>query len=74
MPAGSLFEDAPRFTRREREVLRLLAGGATDREIAGRLRISKHTVQSHLDRIGEKTGSRRRSDLTRIAIEQGLVE
>ncbi|MFI7500164.1 LuxR C-terminal-related transcriptional regulator [Streptomyces sp. NPDC049687] len=73
-PASQLVERSPRFTDREREILRLLAHGATDHEIAAELGISKHTVQSHLDRIGEKTGSRRRPDLTRIAVEQGLTE
>jgi DNA-binding CsgD family transcriptional regulator len=72
-PAGRLLPRAPHLTDREREVLRLLSHGATDHEIASRLHISKHTVQSHLDRIGEKTGSRRRSDLTRLAIEHGFT-
>ncbi|MFF4394132.1 LuxR C-terminal-related transcriptional regulator [Streptomyces sp. NPDC001480] len=74
VPAGHLLRTSPHFTDREREVLGLLAGGATDQEIARRLSISTHTVHSHLDRIGEKTGSRRRSDLTRLAIEHGLTD
>jgi DNA-binding NarL/FixJ family response regulator len=73
-PASHLLGRSPRFTDREQEVLRLLANGATDLEIASRLSISKHTVQSHLDRIGEKTGTRRRSDLTRLAVEHGLTD
>ncbi|MFI5683245.1 response regulator transcription factor [Streptomyces sp. NPDC051636] len=73
-PAGYLLRRSPHFTDREREVLGLLANGATDQEIARQLRISTHTVHSHLDRIGEKTGSRRRSDLTRLAIEHGLTD
>ncbi|MET8166446.1 response regulator transcription factor [Streptomyces sp. NPDC005329] len=72
-PAGHLMGPSPRFTDREQEILRLLANGSTDHEIAAALGISKHTVHSHLDRIGEKTGSRRRPDLTRIAVEQGLT-
>ncbi|WP_286256026.1 LuxR C-terminal-related transcriptional regulator [Streptomyces graminofaciens] len=72
--AGCLLEESPRFTDREQDVLRLLANGATDHEIAHRLRISKHTVHSHLDRIGEKAGTRRRFDLTRLAIEHGLTD
>jgi DNA-binding NarL/FixJ family response regulator len=72
-PVGNLIRRSPRFTDREQEILQLLAAGATDHEIAKKLRISKHTVQSHLDRIGEKTGSRRRSNLTRLAVELGLT-
>lgn len=56
---------------REQEVLQHLAGGCTDREIGDRLGISMRTVQSHLDRIREKTGHRRRAELTRLAIELG---
>jgi DNA-binding NarL/FixJ family response regulator len=73
-PASHLLVRSPRFTEREQEILRLLANGARDHEIASQLSISKHTVQSHLDRIGEKTGSRRRSDLTRLAVEHGLTD
>ncbi|WP_230885468.1 response regulator transcription factor [Streptomyces spinoverrucosus] len=73
-PIDALLKRTPHFTGREQEILRLLANGATDQEIAAELRISKHTVHSHLDRIGEKTGTRRRPDLTRLAVEQGLTE
>ena len=72
-PAGQLMRQPPSFTEREQEILRLLAHGSTDHEIAVTLGISKHTVHSHLDRIGEKAGSRRRPDLTRIAVEHGLT-
>jgi DNA-binding CsgD family transcriptional regulator len=39
----------------------------------GRLYISVRTVGSHLDRIRDKTGCRRRADLTRLALTEGLV-
>ena len=58
---------------RERQVLALLAEGERDQDIADRLSISVRTVRSHLDRIREKTGRRRRPDLTRFAIEEGIV-
>jgi DNA-binding NarL/FixJ family response regulator len=61
------------LSRREREVLALLAEGARDREIADRLFISLSTVHSHLDRIRDKTGLRRRPELTRLAVEEGIV-
>ena len=61
---------APRvdLTRRERDVLRCVSNGLSNKEIATSLQISVNTVRSHLDRIGEKTGLRRRSELTRLAI------
>jgi DNA-binding NarL/FixJ family response regulator len=61
------------LTEREREILRLLASGETDHDIADQLYISVRTVRSHLERIRDKTGRRRRPDLTRLAIEQGLM-
>ena len=57
------------LTAREREVLSLVAQGETDAEIAEQLHISARTVHSHLDRIRDKTGKRRRADLTRLALE-----
>jgi DNA-binding NarL/FixJ family response regulator len=61
------------LTPREREVLALLAEGERDVDIARALTISVRTVRSHLDRIREKTGQRRRSELTRLAIGEGLL-
>jgi DNA-binding NarL/FixJ family response regulator len=50
-----------------------VADGRTDRDIADELVISVSTVRSHLDRVREKTGLRRRSELTRMAIEEGIT-
>jgi predicted ATPase/DNA-binding CsgD family transcriptional regulator len=58
---------------RERELVTLVAQGHTNAQIAGLLYISVHTVSSHLDRIRDKTGCRRRADLTRLALSAGLV-
>ena len=63
----------PLIGQREHEVLRLVAGGSTDREIAAMLYISPRTVQNHLTRIREKTGKRRRSELARWAVEHALT-
>ena len=61
------------LTAREREVLGLLAAGERDQDIADTLFISVRTVRSHLDRIRDKTGRRRRSELTRLAVERGIA-
>jgi DNA-binding CsgD family transcriptional regulator len=58
---------------RERELLTLVARGNTDAQIAGELFISISTVRSHLDRIRDKISCRRRADLTRLALQSGLV-
>jgi DNA-binding NarL/FixJ family response regulator len=63
----------PELSQREQEVLAHLARGETDHEIAGELCISVSTVRSHLDRIRDKTGKRRRADLTRFALEHSIV-
>ena len=72
--AGSQ-EPAPgrMLSPRERELVTLVAQGRTNAEIAAGLHISVRTVASHLDRIRDKTGHRRRADLTRLAIEENLV-
>jgi len=64
---------AARLSRRERELVTLVAQGCTNAQIAARLYISARTVSSHLDRIRDKTGCRRRADLTRLALQAGLV-
>jgi predicted ATPase/DNA-binding CsgD family transcriptional regulator len=62
-----------RLSPRERELVTLVARGNTNTQIAGKLFISVRTVGSHLDRIRDKTGCRRRADLTRLALQTGLV-
>ncbi len=62
-----------RLSARERELVTLVARGHTNTQIAGKLFISVRTVGSHLDRIRDKTGCRRRADLTRLALQAGLV-
>jgi len=61
------------LSARERELVTLVARGRSDAQIAAELYISIRTVRSHLDRIGDKTGCRRRVDLTRLALTAGLV-
>jgi DNA-binding CsgD family transcriptional regulator len=58
---------------RELELVTLVAQGRTDAQIAAQLYITVRTVSSHLDRIRDKTGCRRRADLTRLALGAGLV-
>jgi DNA-binding NarL/FixJ family response regulator len=58
-----------RLSPRELEILALVAAGETDRDIARLLFISVATVHSHLDRIRDKTGARRRAQLTRVFME-----
>jgi DNA-binding NarL/FixJ family response regulator len=62
-----------RLTERELEVLALVAAGERDRDVAETLCLSIGTVRSHLDHIRTKTGQHRRVELTRYAIDQGLV-
>jgi predicted ATPase/DNA-binding CsgD family transcriptional regulator/DNA-binding XRE family transcriptional regulator len=61
------------LSARERELVTLVAQGCTNAQIAARLHTSVRTVGSQLDRIRDKTGYRRRADLTRLALTAGLV-
>ena len=66
--------EADPLTDREREVLRLLALGHTNQEIAGRLYISLRTAETHRAHIMRKLGLRTRADLVRYALENDLLE
>ena len=61
------------LSEREKEVLRLVAEGLTNREISQRLSISANTVKVHLRNIFEKTGVASRTEATVYAIEQRIV-
>ncbi|MEV4312651.1 response regulator transcription factor [Actinocrispum sp. NPDC049592] len=71
--AGRHTGPAIELSTRERQVLSLVAAGERDQDIAETLEISIRTVRSYLDRIRDKTGQRRRPELTRYAIEMGVT-
>ncbi len=75
-PGGSRQEERRRFdglTEREREVVRLIADGLTNREIAERLTISVKTVETHRTHIMEKLDLHDRAHLVRYAVRKGLI-
>ncbi len=63
-----------RLTDREREVLKLVAEGRTNREIAEMLVISIKTVLGHRNNLMEKLGIHNRTDLVKYAIRKGLID
>jgi two-component system, NarL family, response regulator YdfI len=78
LPAGSspsrvLDELAEALTRRELEVLQMLAAGLSNKEIAARLSISEHTVKFHVASILGKLGAGSRTEAVSLGIRRGLV-
>jgi DNA-binding CsgD family transcriptional regulator len=61
------------LTPRELEILQLIAGGLSNREIAGQLFVSENTVKTHSSRVFDKLNARRRTQAVQIAKEQGLI-
>jgi two-component system response regulator NreC len=71
-PAESRAQDD--LTERETQVLRLIALGHTNAEIAGQLFLSVRTVESHRAHIQQKLRRSTRADLVRYALDRGLIE
>jgi DNA-binding NarL/FixJ family response regulator len=61
------------LTTREHEVLRLLAAGLSNRELAHRLSISERTARTHVSSILDKLGLRSRTQAALYAVQHGLV-
>jgi len=61
------------LSRREGEVLRLLAQGHTNQEAANQLAVSVKTIETHRKRLSDKLGLKSRAQLFRFALERGLV-
>ncbi|WP_207425524.1 response regulator transcription factor [Pedobacter sp. SYSU D00535] len=61
------------LSRREKEVLLLIAEGFTNNEIAEKLFTSRRTVEGHRQNLLEKTGTRNTAALIRFAVQSGLV-
>lgn len=62
------------LTDREREVLRLVAEGYTDKEIAGLLSLSPKTVEAHKTKIMGKLSLTKKADLIKYAIKKGIIK
>ncbi len=61
------------LTTREREVLRLIAEGGTNKDIANQLNLSVYTVEGHRGRLMEKLNLHSTGDLVRFAIRNGFI-
>ena len=73
-PASQPLAELPEpLTRREREVLQMLAAGLANKEIAARLNISDHTAKFHVAAILGKLGAATRTEAVALGIRRGLV-
>jgi ATP/maltotriose-dependent transcriptional regulator MalT len=61
------------ITRRELEILGLVAQGMSNREIAGKLYVSENTVKTHCSRAFDKLGAKRRTQAVQLGKELGLI-
>jgi len=73
-PATQPDHDPDELTPRESDVLRLIAQGKSNREIARALYVSEATVKTHVNRIFAKTGSRDRTQAVRYAYTHGYAD
>jgi DNA-binding CsgD family transcriptional regulator len=79
VPATKLFipdekkRDDLGITRRELEILALIAQGLSNREIAGKLYVSENTVKTHCSRTFDKLGAKRRTQAVQLGKEFGLL-
>jgi two-component system response regulator NreC len=72
--ADRLAVSRERLSRREAEVVRLLAQGYTNREAAKRLAVSVKTIETYRKRLSDKLGLKGRAELYRFTVESGLLE
>jgi two-component system response regulator NreC len=70
---GTESERPKDLSRREREVLRLLAQGHSNQEIATQIRVSVKTVETYRTRLSEKLGLKGRAELYRFAVASGIL-
>ena len=64
---------APKLTDRETEIMELVVGGKTNKEIGASLKITEGTVKVHVSHILDKLGATGRTEAIRIALERGIV-
>ena len=71
-PPEETLTDAGLLSRREREVVTMVASGMTSKEIAQRLFIAERTAEGHVERIRNKLGVRSRTEVATWALAHGL--
>lgn len=72
---GNTQQQQPKdLSRREREVLRLLAQGHSNQQIADQIQVSVKTVETYRTRLREKLGLKGRDELYRFAVESGILD
>jgi len=64
---------APKLTRRETDVIKLMAAGKSNKEIGASIKVTEGTVKVHIGRILKKLGARGRMEAIRIALERGIA-
>ena len=62
------------ITKRELEILKLIARGMSNREIAEQLFVSENTVKTHSSRLFDKLSAKRRTQAVQIGKEMGLID
>jgi non-specific serine/threonine protein kinase len=72
-PEAEPAADAGPLSKREREVVAMVAAGMTNRQIAGRLFIAERTAEGHVERIRNKLGVRSRTEVATWAVAHGVV-
>jgi DNA-binding NarL/FixJ family response regulator len=71
--SGGVNEEAEELTERQREILQLIVQGKANKEVADLLHVSVKTVEFHRARIMAKMGVRTVAELTKVALQQGLI-
>jgi DNA-binding NarL/FixJ family response regulator len=74
MRQGTRRTDSSSLSERELEVLRLVASGLTNKEVAARLYLSVETVKAHLETIYRKLDASDRTHAVAVALREGLLE
>lgn len=65
---------SPQLTRRERQIVEMLARGSTGEQIAQELVLSPETVQKHVHNAKRKIGAETRAHLIALALTRGLID
>ena len=71
---GGQWQPPKKLSRREREVLKLLAQGHSNQQVADAIRLSVKTVETYRTRLSEKLGLKGRAELYRFAAESGILD